>query len=518
MAYSVIRSVGKHLDDNTIDRLLSIDTLKSGFFKDSISSSIINNAIPTLQGKQNIDRFISKIEIDEDFVTYNKNEKFVKKFLDFFNYGDDSIYNYDNVRNFVTDFFKKSPSTFANYHEKNEDDKTERNLKNDVFKGISQTRYENILSKIDFAENRVVNKHNLELINEVKDRKIRTDLFGQWVQAFKDIVNNSLKRGGVLPAINNFLYDSFQNDPESVNLILDSVDTNIKNQLFNELRRFVTVTPLLSNIHTSPVVPQKKLNTEDIKNALKFNNFDIEEVTKIRKKRYEKYSDTLKRSIEVAENIRDKSIPDQQIERVEISDEELAKKTYELNKKYHAGKHGEIGAQLIEEFNVNLTMGDWEQFRNEWKDKGDGILKPAFHGTNGTAASMILRFGFAVLSEKELKQAGGKYAGSMLGPGVYSAPNIDKVSNYIGDSNYGRLGSVGYLFEMDETLGQRNVHYRAAGLGNDMIRSPEYCAKVPREQIKIVKCYKAVKSSLKNISSNAKKYGVQLDEKFENQI
>jgi hypothetical protein len=319
----------------------------------------------------------------------------------------------------------------------------------------------------------------------------------------------------VLPSVNDFLFDSYQKDPNSIDLMLESVDENIKNQLFNEIRRFVMVAPMLSNIHTSHVVPQKKLSAEDIKNALKFNNFDVEEVSKVRKLKKEKYSETLTRSIKLAENLT--SLPEQQIKKVEISDGELAKKTYDFNKKYHAGKHGDIGAQFIEEFDVNLTMGDWEGFRKTYGK--EGILNPAFHGTNGTAASMILRFGFAILTAKELEKAGGKYAGSMLGPGIYSAPNLDKITNYIGDLNYGKLGSVGYVFEMDETLGILNKHYRAAGLSaSDGIRSPEFCAKYPRDQIKILKCYKAVKSSLKHISNNAKKHNVKIDEQFEKQI
>ena len=71
---------------------------------------------------------------------------------------------------------------------------------------------------------------------------------------------------------------------------------------------------------------------------------------------------------------------------------------------------------------------------------------------------------------------------------------------------------------MDETLGVKNQHYRCAGLGYDRIRSPEYCAKQAVDQIKILKCYKACKSSLKVISSEAKKHNVELDESFEEQI
>lgn len=393
----------------------------------------------------------------------------------------------------------------------------------DIFNFIdfNSKEIQDALSDLSFVEDigqHFVNHSNaLDILNKSKNGEWKRAAFSKYVENYTQHVNKSLKRGGILPDIRDFIFDLMQENPKNVDDYLEILPDNIKSVLFKDLRKFASIEPLLSSIHTSPVVPQKKLNAEDINNALKYNNFDVDEIVKVRKKRGENFSDTIERTREIAKKETNK-VPEQKVNKINRSEKEFAEITYQMNKMYHAGKHGDIGAQIIEEFDVSLKMGEWEGFRKEWKDEGDGILKPAFHGTNGTAAAMILRFGFAVLSAKELQQAGGKYAGSMLGAGVYSAPNLDKISNYIGDSNYGQFGSVGYVFMMDQTLGQRNVHYRAAGIGNDGIRSPEYCSKYPREQIKIVKCFKAIKSSLKYISNKAKEHGVVLDEAFENQI
>jgi len=329
----------------------------------------------------------------------------------------------------------------------------------------------------------------------------------------------SIKRRGVAPQTIDFIYDMSQKKPKSIDSIFESIDDSSKLIIINELRRYCTIGPLLGNIHTSPIVPQKKLSNKDIKNALKYNKFDLNEaVVKVRKLKKENYSDYIDRYVEEAK--RSNPLPEQKVQKVKRTEKELAEYTYNMNKKHFAGKHGEIGCQFVEEFDVTFSVDEWEKFRDEWKDKGDGILNPAFHGTNGTAASMIMRFGFAVLSREEVLAAGGKHAGDALGIGVYTAPNIDKISNYVGDENYGRLGQVGYVFLIDETLGQENVHYKVAGIGRGIhnFRSPEYCAKYPREQLKIVKCFKSVKSSLKWISNEAKKHGVDLNEEFEKQI
>lgn len=297
--------------------------------------------------------------------------------------------------------------------------------------------------------------------------------------------------------------------------LIDRLTINFEKKDQNDLLRRVRSNGLMStmikdSVKTDLIPVGKNLSEAEIISAFKYNNFNIDAVTKLRKKPKESIGEYLKRFKDFVKqnNI---TLPDQKVKKVDRTKEELIRYTYEINTKYRAGKHGAIGCQFVEEFDVQLDMTKWEDFRKQYPDKK---LYPAFHGTNSVAAAMVTRFGFTVLSEKQLKDAGGKFAGQMLGPGIYTAPKIDKVSNYIGNSNYGSLGSVGYLFLMDETLGIKGTHYREAGTGGDNIRSAEYCAKYPRQQLKIVKCFKAVKSSVKRIISDAESIGIKVNRKL----
>ena len=42
---------------------------------------------------------------------------------------------------------------------------------------------------------------------------------------------------------------------------------------------------------------------------------------------------------------------------------------------------------------------------------------------------------------------------------------------------------------MNAALGEKNTDYRVAGLGNDSIRSPEWCVFTPNAQFKIYQAY-----------------------------
>jgi len=507
----------KILDKNIIFKIISDsdDNDKKELTLQKINELFItivdkfDNSIDIESLEKIIETLNEKLEFSSDMNQYQKKFITIELLTKNIKYKNNKI-----IENFYVNLFKQNPGFFCKLNLKNLKD-----LKEIIENHLSKKQIAEIFknkSTEDIIGERF-NVNNINFINLIDDNDKKIEFFKKYINEYKRQVNSSLKRGGIIPKINNFAFDLYQKDPKIIDKLFDELDLSTKNQLFAELRTFVTIAPLLSNIHTSPVVPLKKLKSEDIRNALKYNKFEIAEVIKVRKRKGETYSETLKRTIKIADASQNK-IPKQKVEEVELTEKEIAEKTYNLNKKYHAGKHGSIGIQLLKEFNVSLPEEEWKAFREEWKDKGDGILYPMFHGTNGTAASMILRFGFAILSVKELSSAGGKYAGNMLGAGVYTAPNMDKVANYIGEQNYGQLGSIGYLFEIDQTLGEKNNHYRTMGHGGDRIRSPEYCSKYPRKQLKIVKCYKAVKSSLKHISKTASKNGVKLDEAFENQI
>jgi len=136
----------------------------------------------------------------------------------------------------------------------------------------------------------------------------------------------------------------------------------------------------------------------------------------------------------------------------------------------HAGKHGDTYPMIDKVYDANLEYPEFEEFR---KTKyGDGSVVPAYHGTGGIAAGMILRYGFKVI-----KSSDPSVVGRMLGDGIYFSNKIDKVSQYVSNGGYSRQhGQKGYVMEMDTNLGTRNRDYRAAGIdGRDSIRSPEWC-------------------------------------------
>jgi hypothetical protein len=123
-------------------------------------------------------------------------------------------------------------------------------------------------------------------------------------------------------------------------------------------------------------------------------------------------------------------------------------------------------------------------------------MNPVFHGTGSVAASMILRMGFKVVDQALATKAGIKYAGRMLGDGVYFSTKMDKVAQYAADSGFNRnMGEIGYLFEMEASLGRPRVDYLAAGAPDDPANirqtvSPEWAVYSPNQQLVIKKAYK----------------------------
>jgi hypothetical protein len=59
---------------------------------------------------------------------------------------------------------------------------------------------------------------------------------------------------------------------------------------------------------------------------------------------------------------------------------------------------------------------------------------------------------------------------------------------------------------MEAYIGKQGSDHRSAGLGNDNIRSPEWCVFDPRAQLKIIKAYKGRISSLGYIQLLKNKY------------
>lgn len=189
------------------------------------------------------------------------------------------------------------------------------------------------------------------------------------------------------------------------------------------------------------------------------------------------------------------------------SPEELEKLSVVYNR-YNRYKHGGIAVKIRKVFNVNIGSQQlgWAEYLKELTDKTTYYYRsPQFHGTASLPASMILRYGFSVIDEKLAREAGIKYAGRMLGDGIYSSNVIDKVSQYINDDAptgvSRRRGVVGYIFEMEtqgNTWGTRcdtgNADFSTGGTGefrNERggLVSPEWAWRGANSQCRIKRCY-----------------------------
>lgn len=149
----------------------------------------------------------------------------------------------------------------------------------------------------------------------------------------------------------------------------------------------------------------------------------------------------------------------------------------------HAGKHGNVYPKITKVYDCHLTFPEFEEFRKN--NFGDGSITPAYHGTGGIAAGMILRYGFKVI-----KSTDPSVVGRMLGDGIYFSNKIDKSLQYVSNGGYSRQSyQKGYILSLDTNLGKIKEDYDVAGTGQDAIRSPEWCVFDPKAQTKILKVY-----------------------------
>lgn len=254
----------------------------------------------------------------------------------------------------------------------------------------------------------------------------------------------------------------------------------------------VVIDKLLDKKRNFGIIPEKAVTTEkEAVEILKFNNFDVSKSITPKKKKNQTYKEALElHRRDVKNQLVD--IPDLKIKQVQRSKQEMQDFSIKRFDKYHAGKHGDVTLRFIEEFDVSLPTDKWDEFSaNFIGTKWDETVMPAFHGTGSVAASMILRFGFKVAPTNKMSNLGIGTAGRMLGDGIYFGVTLDKVAGYVGDGSWAkRYGTIGYVFEMEATLGEMSKDFSAAGLGRDRIRSPEYCVFRPADQLRIYKVFK----------------------------
>ena len=246
---------------------------------------------------------------------------------------------------------------------------------------------------------------------------------------------------------------------------------------------------IIEEVQSGPIKPFDKIDTKRMKQILSFNDLDaseIEKQVKIRKGKSEKMSAYIKRAQESVTSF--KALKPLAVVEVAADQKTLDATTVQIVKDTYAGRHGEIHPKIEKILDVHLPDDEFQAFKAIMLKRGVSPIgvTPAFHGTGGIAAAMILRYGFKVL-----KAGDPSVVGRMLGDGIYFASNIDKSLQYVGNSGYGRnIGTRGYIFSMESVLGDKGYDYNSAGdTGRDGIRSPEWMVKDARKQLKIIRAY-----------------------------
>lgn len=237
----------------------------------------------------------------------------------------------------------------------------------------------------------------------------------------------------------------------------------------------------ISAIQTGAIAPFEKLTDARIKQILKYNNV-VSEETRIPDKHIRDFA-AMDAYVRINKDV--KAIEDLKVEEVKSTSKEMAQLTADMHRIKRSNKHGRQSLVFKRSFKVAIPMQ--VAAHKEWieKDPTQQIINPMYHGTGSVAAAMILRYGFAVI-----KSGDSSVVGRMLGDGIYGATNIDKSQQYVGDAGFGRrVGTKGYIFEMDAALGEQGKDYKAMGLGGDGIRSPEWCVFTPNSQLLIFKAH-----------------------------
>lgn len=254
-------------------------------------------------------------------------------------------------------------------------------------------------------------------------------------------------------------------------------------------QNLVGINSLVEEVNKGVIKPFGTIDDKRLKVMLSMNDINFAAILTAdigRKKKNEKWSEYFKRAKSDAGKSGKTALGREKVAEYSTDYRQLTK-TY--NSSFRSGRHGDTYAKINKTYTSDLEYPEFKDFRAN--NFGDGTITPAFHGTGGIAATMILRYGFKVI-----KSTDPSVVGRMLGDGIYFSNKIDKALQYVGNSGYGRdYGTKGYIFELDNTLGKldtsrgNNPDYRVMGLGGDNIRSPEWCVRDPKKQVAIRKVY-----------------------------
>lgn len=267
--------------------------------------------------------------------------------------------------------------------------------------------------------------------------------------------------------------------------------------LFEKLQPFqqMAVEEAVNNYHTLqkamgeifsddvPIKPYEGMTIDRLREVMAYNNIQFPILPR---RQGESYSSFHERVKENAVNAKSHEL---YAEEVKITEAEKKRLTVEFESR-NSHKHGTY-FEVLRAFNVNIPIqaSEWVDFANEKAGKENKVMSPVYHGTGSIGASMILRYGFAVVESTDKS-----VVGRMLGDGIYFSDVVDKVAQYIGDAGYSRgIGTKGYIFEMDAQLGEPWTDHQSAGVPNatyqkDVV-SPEWAVFKPNGQLRIRRAY-----------------------------
>ena len=264
-----------------------------------------------------------------------------------------------------------------------------------------------------------------------------------------------------------------------------------KLQLFQQtaveeaVNNFYTLQKAMGEIFSDdvPIKPYEGMSIDRLREVMAYNNIQFPILPR---EQGESYSSFHERVMENAVNAKPNVL---YAEEVRITDAEKKRLTVEFESR-NSHKHGTY-FEVLRAFDVNIPVqaSEWVGFANEKEGKENKVMSPVYHGTGSIGASMILRYGFAVVESTDKS-----VVGRMLGDGIYFSDVVDKVAQYIGDIGYSRgIGTKGYIFEMDAQLGEQWVDHQSAGVPNatyqkDVV-SPEWAVFKPNGQLRIRRAY-----------------------------
>ena len=330
------------------------------------------------------------------------------------------------------------------------------------------------------------------------------------IQSSKSILSSSEKQDYIdqisddIMDPSEFIYD------KEMEPYYEELSTRIKAKLSRRLITIKNIDLFKKQLYVGDIVPFHDLSLERTRTVAKFNEINIfgDDIPA----KELKSPESVRRIID---SIQHSGINDIDYEKIEYTQDELDKLTVQYHLKNRSNKHGRFGLKFVNVYNVKIPIQEESQKRWLEQHIGEDELTPMFHGTGSIAAAFILRNGFRVISSSDKS-----VAGRMLGDGIYAAIHIDKSAQYMGDpedgSIFGRsIGRRGFLFEMQGALGKYKKDYTTAGMGNDSIRSPEWCVFTdPNGQFRIYKAFECVYIHEKEIAELVSKHGAGLTESF----